>query len=66
MRHKASFAPNFLAAHLRGGFLGTSKDLVPTKQAEDNRSIVENNDTNKLERAECISPGFLRGEAHRS
>lgn len=66
MRHKASFAPTFLAAHFRGGFLGTSKDLVPTKQVEDNHPIVENNDTNKLGRAECISPGFLRGEAHRS
>lgn len=53
------------AAHLYGGFLGTSKNLVPVKQAEDNRPVVENHDTDKLERAECISAGFLRGYAHR-
>lgn len=56
MRHKAGFAPSFLAAYLQGDFLGTSKDLVPAQQAEDYHLIVENNDTDPLKRAECNSP----------
>lgn len=56
MRHKAGFAPTFLAAYLQGDFLGTSKDLVPAQQAEDYHLIVENNDTDPLKRAECNSP----------
>lgn len=53
-----SCAPNFLAAHLPGDFLGTSKELVAAKQAVDNHPIVGNNETNKLEREEWISLGF--------
>lgn len=66
MRHKASCALNFLTAHLPGGFLGTSKNLVPAKQAKDDQPIVTNNESNRLGRAEWISPSFFRGYANTS
>lgn len=55
VKHKVSCAPNFLAVHLHGDFLDTSKNLLFDKLAEDDHPTGEKRETNKLEGQEVFT-----------
>ena len=55
VKHKVSCAPNFLAVHLQGDFLDTSKNLLFGKLAEYDHLPGEKSETNKLEGQEVFT-----------